>query len=134
MKSVQQDLYDLLSNSPQLAGITVSYGESYLEDSSHELVSFIVSGCNLNTGHNIHPKTDKFIDLVGEYTIIIYMVADNYMRATVLLNKVGDALIQETSQHRFFFENYDVDADSLDNQVRIELSLTVPTLNEPRGN
>ena len=133
LKPVQQDIYDLLNLSPKLAGVEVSYGESYLENASDQLVTIFVSSCDLSE-NQIHPDTEKFTDLVGEYEISIHILAGSYLAAAAILNNVGDAIIQEDSDHAYYFQSYNADPDGFDNNVVIELSLGVSTFNEPRGN
>jgi len=50
-----------------------------------------------------------------------------YLRANELLNWVGDTMIQQPSDHRYYLQSYDVDADSYINHVQIELSVTTQT-------
>jgi len=125
VKSVEQDLYDLLSNSPLLAGITVSYGESFLEDESSELVNILVSSCQLSEDQ-VSGDITAFKQLVGTYSVSIFITAATYLRANELLNLVGDTIIQQTSEQEYYFEAYEIDTDNSIN-ILIELSLSVKT-------
>jgi hypothetical protein len=135
LKTVEQDLYDLLSSGPQLAGIEVSYGESFLEDENDELVNIIVSSCQLNEDM-VSGDVVKFNQLTGAYSISIFITAANYMRANTLLNNVGDTLIQQPSDYKYYFDGYNIDADNYINHVQIELSINTKTnfVNRTRGN
>jgi len=126
MKSVEQDLYELLSTGPKLAGIEVSYGASFLEDESSELINILVSNCQLSEDQ-VSGDLTEFKQLVGHYGISIFITAETYLRANELLNWVGDTMIQQPSDHRYYLQSYDVDADSYINHVQIELSVTTQT-------
>ena len=125
MKSVEQDLYDLLSNGPDLAGITVSYGESFLEDEASELVNILVASCQLSEDQ-VSGDITEFKQLVGTYSISIFITAATYLRANEILNLVGDTMIQQPSEQAYYFEAYEIDADNSIN-VLIELSVSVKT-------
>jgi len=135
MKTVEQDLYDLLSTAPKLVGVEVSYGESFLEDENDELVNIIVSSCQLNEDA-VSGDVVKFNQLTGTYSISIFITAANYMRANTLLNNVGDTLIQQPSGYEYYFEGYNIDADNYINHVQIELTINTTTnfFNRTRGN
>lgn len=120
---VEQDIYELLSNGPLLTGIEVSYGESFLEDQSNELINIIVSSCQLNE-NQVSGDLTAFSQLTGAYDISIFITAANYLRAAEILTLVGDTMIQEDSEHQYYFQSYSVDADSYINHVQIELSVT----------
>lgn len=135
VKTVEQDIYDLLSTSPNLTDVEVSYGESFLEDENDELINIIVSSCQLNEG-KVSGNVTKFNQLVGNYSVSIFITAATYLRANALLNDVGDTLIQQPSEYRYYFEAYNVDADNYINHVQIELSIytKINFYNRTRGN